>query len=397
MVQDEPQDLQQPQQEEQPHQRHQEEHQEKQKEQEKQPKEEEQQRQGIPEHLTYKSQLVIYAQRAHLPLPAYQSINEAPSYEPPKFRCSVLVDGVSYTSSNTFSHVRAAEQDAARHALEAIMIKLRDEGCALIREDKLFCKSILNEFAVKTNTKLPSYTTEQTEVLLPMFTSSLIFNGVKYTGEAARNKKEAEQLTAKSVLLSILGAGNSESEMVLLEIIKSKARLYALAQKSKDSLSVTSIVPVESTLGSEFCTPKADDNVIVAPVESTLGGEFSTPKADVNAISEGNGASNEPANAISVVSDGQESDRSVVHLNSHEVSNQKGEPASEVVELPITCDNNVIQVLLASDDQASQKKRIRRSRKKANKRARKDAQLQEPTTPANQVSPCAPSLNQVSA
>lgn len=51
----------------------------------------------------------------------------------------------------------------------------------------------------------PTYTTVQPEGLLPIFVSSLVFNGVSYTGDAGRNKKEAEQLAARTVILSILG------------------------------------------------------------------------------------------------------------------------------------------------------------------------------------------------
>ena len=55
------------------------------------------------------------------------------------------------------------------------------------------------------NLEKPTYTTVQPEGLLPVFVSSLVFNGVTYTGDAGRNKKEAEQLAARTVILSILG------------------------------------------------------------------------------------------------------------------------------------------------------------------------------------------------
>lgn len=69
----------------------------------------------------------------------------------------------------------------------------------------MFCKSILNEFAVKMNLEMPTYSTIQSEGLLPTFISSLVFSGESYTGEAGRNKKEAEQLAARAVILSLLG------------------------------------------------------------------------------------------------------------------------------------------------------------------------------------------------
>jgi len=63
----------------------------------------------------------------------------------------------------------------------------------------------LNEYATKLNLEGPTYKTVQKEGLLPVFISSLVFNGSIYTGDAARNKKDAEQLAAGSAILSIQG------------------------------------------------------------------------------------------------------------------------------------------------------------------------------------------------
>lgn len=72
-------------------------------------------------------------------------------------------------------------------------------------QDTVFCKSILNEFAVKMNLEKPTYITSQPEGLLPIFISSLAFNGISYIGGPGRSKREAEQLAARTVILSILG------------------------------------------------------------------------------------------------------------------------------------------------------------------------------------------------
>lgn len=69
----------------------------------------------------------------------------------------------------------------------------------------MFCKSILNEFATKMNMELPTYNTTKPEGLLPVFKSSLVFNGASYTGSVGKNKKEAEQLAARAAILSLLG------------------------------------------------------------------------------------------------------------------------------------------------------------------------------------------------
>jgi hypothetical protein len=75
----------------------------------------------------------------------------------------------------------------------------------LYLQDTVFCKSILNEFAVKVNREKPTYNTVQSPGLLPVFISTLVFDGVSYTGDAGRNKKEAEQLAARAVILSLIG------------------------------------------------------------------------------------------------------------------------------------------------------------------------------------------------
>lgn len=72
-------------------------------------------------------------------------------------------------------------------------------------QDTVFCKSILNEYAVKMNLEMPTYTTIQPGGVLPVFVSNLVFNGATYTGDLAKSKKEAEQLAARAVIQSIMG------------------------------------------------------------------------------------------------------------------------------------------------------------------------------------------------
>ncbi|XP_075672416.1 uncharacterized protein LOC142641972 isoform X2 [Castanea sativa] len=188
----------------------------------------------LPEQLMYKNRLQEYAQRSAVQLPMYKTVNEG-SQHAPKFRSTVVVDGQIYTSPNTFLQRKIAEQDVSKLALEHISKKIKDERCPLtplICENTVFCKSILNEFAVKMNLQKPIYNTVQTEGLPPVFISSMVFNGVCYNGEPGRNKKEAEQFTARAVILSHLG--KSGSGIILSEIIKSKGKLYAGLHKVKD-------------------------------------------------------------------------------------------------------------------------------------------------------------------
>ncbi|KAG9450090.1 hypothetical protein H6P81_010055 [Aristolochia fimbriata] len=179
---------------------------------------------SAPEHLMHKNRLQEYAQRSAVPLPVYQTVNEGLPHNP-RFRSTVIVDGASYKSFETFQNRKAAEQDAARLALDSIMKKIKDEGLPQISQDTVFCKSILNEFAVKMNLPKPSYSTTQTGNLLPIFISSLVFDGKTYVGNPGKNKKEAEQKAARAVIQCILGT--SSSRTILTEIIKSKSRLFA--------------------------------------------------------------------------------------------------------------------------------------------------------------------------
>ncbi|KAI8541938.1 hypothetical protein RHMOL_Rhmol08G0099600 [Rhododendron molle] len=233
----------------------------------------------VPEHFLWKNRLQEYAQRSGLPIPIYQTINEG-AQRPPMFRSTVFVDGTYITSPNTFSNRKAAEQDVASVALASLTQKIKEEGYPIIREslfpfpiiqDTVFCKSILNEYATKMNLEKPTYTTRSTiqpKGLLPVFISSLVFNGVNYSGEAGRNKKEAEQLAARAVILSIFG--NSESGTAILEIIKSKFRLYAALHKLKASQSSQDGIPLALNTGN-FVFPFRNEK----EVESTRNGNAS--------------------------------------------------------------------------------------------------------------------------
>ncbi|EYU41334.1 hypothetical protein ABFS82_12G026000 [Erythranthe guttata] len=178
---------------------------------------------GVPKESWYKNRLQQYTHRASMPLPIYETFNEGAQHAS-KFRSRVWVDGVCFTSPNTFSNRKASEQDAAKHALIGLREKVKNEGSSRILANATFCKSIINEYAVKMNIDLPSYlTNESKELSVPVFGSSLNLGGVTYVGAAGRNRKEAEQFAARSAILSIL---ESESDTTMSEIVRSKFRFY---------------------------------------------------------------------------------------------------------------------------------------------------------------------------
>ncbi|CAL5370880.1 unnamed protein product [Camellia sinensis] len=332
---------------------------------------------NLPEHLMYKNRLQEYTQRSAIDLPVYNTI-KVEGQNPPRFRSTVLVNGAYYTSPFTFSNRKAAEQDVAKIALDGTAQKIKDEVCHLIREccsiegsnwacpiafieDTVFCKSILNEYAVKTNLEKPTYNTIQPGGLLPVFVSSLIFNGVMYTGEAGRNKKEAEQLAARAVILSVLG--NSDPGTVIFEIIKSKFRLYAALHKVKD---------LHNTL-----------NGITPVAANTL----SSPLGKGKEVEVTGGTRDVPSTAISETCSGQLTNIQAIQQSFHEFKELKSEPSHEAINPPIVSVPPVLEQPLDLGSSSARKRR-RKNKKKAKKNVQLDAQLPVAMVPLSQVPPC---------
>ncbi|GMH30190.1 hypothetical protein Nepgr_032033 [Nepenthes gracilis] len=193
-----------------------------------------------------------------------------------------------------------------------------------------------------------------------MFFSSLVFHGVTYTGEVGRNKKEAEQLAARAVLLSILG--NSDSQTFLFEIIKAKAALFAGIHKFKEPPTLSN-VPMDSNLGSGFGMSGSkerefDDVTRVGTVVRTAALEGSY---------------------------GQASNHPKMHQPLHELVEQ--EQVSEGISLPIT----FVPALQGQPpllSLGSVMKRSRKNKKKAKKKLKSDTKLPVSVLSLNEVSPC---------
>ncbi|KAI9100297.1 hypothetical protein K1719_024515 [Acacia pycnantha] len=299
----------------------------------------------IPEHLMHKNRLQEYAQRSNMPLPIYHTPNEGSAHAP-RFRATVLVDGKYYTSQNVFSVRKAAEQDVAKLAYELIVTKIKDEGLPDIFEKTMFFKSILNEFAAKMNLDKVTYHTVQQEGHL-FFVSSLVFNGKSYIGDPARSKKEAEQLAARTALLSNLN--DSRFGTRLSEVINSKFKFCAAISNVKDSQH-TSTASLVASLGhaSVSATP-----VVVNNNESSDKFEVALPEPSSRGLQQDFPMSKqEKCPEESKVSD---------------LSQQAGEPQH-------------------LDDRSSLKKR-KKNKKKANKKPRMDSLPPVAAFPPSQASP----------
>ncbi|KAK8943409.1 Double-stranded RNA-binding protein 2 [Platanthera guangdongensis] len=172
----------------------------------------------------HKNLLQQYTQRSGIYLPSYSTFNEGEPHVP-RFRATVVVDGMTITSPNTFSHLKDAEQDVAKLALECISVKFKNEGSYYIHKDPVFCKLILNEYGVKLKIDKPTYNTIQQRGLLSTFVSTVSFDGKTYVGFTGKSKKEAEQNAACTVIDSILANSNACNAMA--QVIKTKANLFA--------------------------------------------------------------------------------------------------------------------------------------------------------------------------
>ncbi|MFS7905691.1 putative double-stranded RNA-binding domain-containing protein [Helianthus anomalus] len=81
--------------------------------------------------------MLLYLQRVvqklRKPPPVYQTQNEGSDHNP-RFRSTVSVDGVSYTSSSTYQLRKVAELDVSRIAYTAITQKEKTEALQFIQQ-----------------------------------------------------------------------------------------------------------------------------------------------------------------------------------------------------------------------------------------------------------------------
>ncbi|KAF6163539.1 hypothetical protein GIB67_002544 [Kingdonia uniflora] len=226
---------------------------------------------NMQEKYSHKNRLQQYTGRAALAFPIYQTINEG-NVHAPKFKSTVVVDGVTYSTAERYMHVKDAEQAIAKHAYECILKKIQDEGSPIINEDIKFNKAILNEFANKKYLKLPTYTTAQTDGMPPAFISTVAFGGKPFQGASGKNKKEAENLAAGTVMKYIL-ANSAPGRLVLFEIIKSKKKLFNTMHKVKDFQSLSSGVnPENGSCSSVIQKPVVRDSTELPSIGNPMAG-----------------------------------------------------------------------------------------------------------------------------
>ncbi|KAK9079135.1 hypothetical protein SSX86_000805 [Deinandra increscens subsp. villosa] len=156
----------------------------------------------------YKNQLQELAQRSCFNLPSYTCIREGPDHAP-RFKAVVNFNGDSFESPNYFSTLRQAEHAAAEVALSSLS---SHSLAARILDETGVYKNLLQEISQRVGAPLPRYTTYRSGLgHQPVFTGIVELAGISFTGEHAKNKKQAEKNAAMSAWSSLKQLAKQEA------------------------------------------------------------------------------------------------------------------------------------------------------------------------------------------
>ncbi|XP_009624233.1 double-stranded RNA-binding protein 2 [Nicotiana tabacum] len=167
----------------------------------------------------YKNQLQELAQRSCFNLPSYVCIREGPDHAP-RFKAIVNFNGENFESPHYCTTLRQAEHAAAEVALNALSNRGPSHSLAArILDETGVYKNLLQEIAQRVGAPLPQYTTYRSGLgHQPVFTGTVELAGITFTGEPAKNKKQAEKNAALAAWSSLKqlaqqdASSSSESE-----------------------------------------------------------------------------------------------------------------------------------------------------------------------------------------
>ncbi|KAG1361810.1 double-stranded RNA-binding protein 6 [Cocos nucifera] len=152
----------------------------------------------------YKNQLQELAQRSCFSLPSYTCVREGPDHAP-RFKATVNFNGDVFESPSFCTTLRQAEHSAAEVALIALSTRGPSHSLAArILDETGVYKNLLQEIAQRVGAPLPSYVTVRSGLgHLPVFTCTVELAGIIFTGEPAKNKKQAEKNAAMAAWSSL--------------------------------------------------------------------------------------------------------------------------------------------------------------------------------------------------
>ncbi|CAI0453014.1 unnamed protein product [Linum tenue] len=145
----------------------------------------------------YKNQLQELAQRSCFNLPSYTCIREGPDHAP-RFKATVNFNGEIFESPSYCSTLRQAEHSAAEVALGSLSHRSSHQ------DETGVYKNLLQEIAQRVSAPLPQYTTYRSGLgHQPVFTGIVELAGITFTGDPAKNKKQAEKNAAMAAWSSL--------------------------------------------------------------------------------------------------------------------------------------------------------------------------------------------------
>nr|VDD13680.1 unnamed protein product [Brassica oleracea] len=152
----------------------------------------------------YKNQLQELAQRSCFGLPSYTCLREGPDHAP-RFKATVNFNGEIFESPQYCSTLRQAEHSAAEVALGALSNRGPSHSLAArILDETGVYKNLLQEIAQRVGAPLPRYTTFRSGLgHQPVFTGTVELAGITFTGDPAKNKKQAEKNAAMAAWSSL--------------------------------------------------------------------------------------------------------------------------------------------------------------------------------------------------
>ncbi|KAK3023112.1 hypothetical protein RJ639_042701 [Escallonia herrerae] len=164
----------------------------------------------------YKNQLQELAQRSCFNLPSYTCIREGPDHAP-RFKAVASFNGESFESPHHCSTLRQAEHAAAEVALASLSSRGPSPSLAArILDETGVYKNLLQEIAQRVGAPLPQYRTFRSGLgHQPVFTGIVELAGITFSGELAKNKKQAEKNAAMAAWSSLK---QRESFIILLLI-----------------------------------------------------------------------------------------------------------------------------------------------------------------------------------
>ncbi|XP_051130939.1 double-stranded RNA-binding protein 2-like isoform X2 [Andrographis paniculata] len=152
----------------------------------------------------YKNQLQELAQRSCFNLPSYTCIREGPDHAP-RFKAAVNFNGETFECPSYCTTLRQAEHSAAEVALNALSGRGPSNSLAArILDETGVYKNLLQEVSQRVGSCLPKYSTFRSGLgHFPVFTCTVELAGVIFTGDQAKNKKQAEKNAAMTAWFSL--------------------------------------------------------------------------------------------------------------------------------------------------------------------------------------------------